>query len=117
LLALTTEQVVGLAAFSAIYPGPGLTPGFFLKDLYVRQSHRGSGLGKQLMGRLATMARDEGIGQIDWTVDADDQRLRQFYETLGGHAVPEKLFYRLSGARLGGVRTGLIPDTLDRADP
>jgi len=49
LLALQQKVAVGLACFSAIYPGPGLTSGFFLKDLYVRHDQRGAGLGRRLM--------------------------------------------------------------------
>jgi Acetyltransferase (GNAT) family len=44
LLAYENERIAGFACFSAIYPGPGLTSGFFLKDLYVRHNRRGSGL-------------------------------------------------------------------------
>src|SRR5438552_4093756 len=57
LLAYENDGIAGLACFSAIYPGPGLTSGFFLKDLYVRHSRRGSGLGKRLMAQLAAIAR------------------------------------------------------------
>jgi GNAT superfamily N-acetyltransferase len=74
--------------------------GFFLKELYVRHHRRRSGLGKKLMARLAALARQEGQGRIDWTVDADDVRLQLFYEMLGGRAVPEKRFFRLTGEKL-----------------
>src|SRR5690242_1943894 len=60
LLAYENERIAGFACFSAIYPGPGLTSGFFLKELYVRHNRRGSGVGKRLMVRLAAMARQEG---------------------------------------------------------
>ena len=100
LLAYENERIAGFACFSAIYPGPGLTSGFFLKELYVRHNRRGSGVGKRLMVRLAAMARQEGHDRIDWTVDTDDLRLQQFYEMLGGRALPEKRFFRIVGARL-----------------
>ena len=100
LLACADDGIAGLACFSAIYPGPGLTSGFFLKELYVRRDRRNSGLGKGLMVRLAAMARQEGHDRIDWTVDASDLRLQQFYEMLGGQALPEKRFFRIAGAQL-----------------
>jgi GNAT superfamily N-acetyltransferase len=100
LLACESGRIAGLACFSAIYPGPGLTSGFFLKDLYVRHDRRNGGLGKRLMARLAAIAVKEGHNRLDWTVDADDLRLQQFYEMLGGQALPEKLFFRVAGAKL-----------------
>lgn len=53
LLALDNEKVVGLACFRALFPGPGLTTGFFLKGFYVRQHRRGRGLGRKLMALIA----------------------------------------------------------------
>ena len=100
LLACENDEIAGLACFNAIYPGPGLTSGFFLKELYVRRNRRSSGLGRRLMARLAAMARQEGHDRIDWTVDADDLRLQHFYEMLGGRALPEKRFFRVTGAKL-----------------
>ncbi|MGY8667764.1 GNAT family N-acetyltransferase [Bradyrhizobium sp. UFLA05-109] len=100
LLAYENDGIAGFACFSAIYPGPGLTSGFFLKELYVRHERRRSGLGKRLVAQLATMARQEGHARIDWTVDADDPGLQRFYEMLGGRALQEKRFFRLAGAKL-----------------
>jgi GNAT superfamily N-acetyltransferase len=100
LIAYENDRIAGFACFSAIYPGPGLTSGFFLKELYVRRNRRRSGLGKRLIARLAAMARQEGHARIDWTVDTDDLRLQQFYETLGGRSLPEKRFFRITGAKL-----------------
>jgi GNAT superfamily N-acetyltransferase len=100
LLGYERDRLAGFACFSAIYPGPGLTSGFFLKELYVRDDWRGSGLGKRLMSRLAAIARLDGHGRIDWTVDADDLRLQKFYEMLGGQALPAKRFFRITGAGL-----------------
>ena len=52
------------------------------------------------MAHLAAMAKQEGHDRIDWTVDADDQRLQNFYEMLGGRALPEKRLFRINGAKL-----------------
>ncbi|MGY8676492.1 GNAT family N-acetyltransferase [Bradyrhizobium sp. UFLA05-153] len=100
LLARENDGIAGFACFSAIYPGPGLTSGFFLKELYVRHDRRRGGLGKRLMAQLAALARHEGHDRIDWTVDADDPGLQEFYEMLGGRALPEKRFFRMAGAKL-----------------
>lgn len=89
--------VVAFAAFAAIFPGPGLRPGLFLKELYVGAAFRGRGLGRRLLREGAKLALDRGYSRIDWTADRNDERLLSFYRDLGGVAVPDKLFFRLNG--------------------
>lgn len=93
-------SVIGFIAFSGIYPGPGLKPGIFLKELYVADSHRKNGIGRALMRALAGIASRRGLSRIDWTADASDTRLLSFYESLGGEPKPDKLFFRLDGEAL-----------------
>jgi GNAT superfamily N-acetyltransferase len=100
LLAQDRGSVLGFAAFAPIYPGPGLLPGFFLKELYVAISARGGGVGVALMRELARLALERGFTRIDFTAARDDRRLRRFYEELGAEAHPEKVFYRLTGEAL-----------------
>lgn len=92
--------LVGFAAFSAIYPGPGLRPGCFLKEIYVAEATRGLGAGKALLAELARLALARGFGRVDWTAARDDQRLLRFYESLGAKQQPEKVFFRLTGEGL-----------------
>ncbi len=92
--------VLGFAAWSAAYPGPGLRPGAFLKELYVAKAARGHGLGRRLMAARAAEARARGLARIDWTADPETPALLAFYDRLGAARRPEKLFYRLDGAML-----------------
>jgi GNAT superfamily N-acetyltransferase len=98
--------IIGFAAFSAIYPGPGLRPGCFLKEIYVVQAARGLGAGKALLAELARLALARGLGRIDWTAARDDERLLRFYEGLGGTRHPEKVFFRLTGEGLARLAEG-----------
>lgn len=109
LVAEDEGSLLGFAAFSPIYPGPGLQPGFFLKELYVSASARGSGIGGALMRELARLAIARGFKRIDFTAAHDDQRLRRFYEELGAAAHPEKVFYRITGDAL--QRLGVDAET------
>lgn len=105
LVAEHNGALIGFAAFSAIYPGPGLRPGFFLKEIYVAEAARGLGAGRALLAELARLALARGLGRIDWTAARDDERLLRFYESLGAVPQPEKVFFRLTGeglARLAG---------------
>jgi GNAT superfamily N-acetyltransferase len=100
LVAERDGAIIGFAAFSALYPGPGLRPGFFLKEIYVAQAARGLGAGKALLAELARLALARGFGRIDWTAARDDERLLRFYEGLGARQHPEKIFFRLTGEGL-----------------
>lgn len=100
ILIAVEERVFGFAAFSAIYPGPGLIPGYFLKEIYVAASHRGRGLGRALIAEIAAMATARGYGRIDWTADRDDPQLLDFYRALGAVEQPKKVFFRLAGDAL-----------------
>jgi ribosomal protein S18 acetylase RimI-like enzyme len=103
LIAKDGSSVLGFAAFTALYPGPYLQPGIFLKELYVGNHHRGLKIGEQLMQHLAKVAVERGLKRIDWTADAEDTRLLKFYDGLGGERKPEKLFYRLDGETLNSL--------------
>jgi GNAT superfamily N-acetyltransferase len=98
--------LVGFAAFSAIYPGPGLRPGCFLKEIYVAEAARGLGAGKALLAELARLALARGLGRIDWTAARDNERLLCFYEGLGATQQPEKVFFRLTGEGLARLAQG-----------
>jgi hypothetical protein len=39
LVAVEQDAVIGFAALGAIFPGAGLRPGLFLKELFVSQQH------------------------------------------------------------------------------
>ncbi|MGV1947407.1 MULTISPECIES: GNAT family N-acetyltransferase [Agrobacterium] len=100
IVAIDQGCVVGFAAFSAIYPGPYLQPGLFLKELYVRSAYRGRGIGRELIAQLAQLALERRLSRIDWTADANDQHLLGFYDNIGGERKPDKIFYRLDGDAL-----------------
>ncbi|CDZ43631.1 GNAT family N-acetyltransferase [Neorhizobium galegae] len=99
-LVAETDRIIAAAAFAAIYPGPGLQPGFFLKELYVAGSERGRDIGTALMKRLAGLAVERGFGRIDWTAARANERLLKFYDELGGDRKEDRIFYRLEGPKL-----------------
>ena len=100
ILVAKTDRIVGMAAFGASYPGPGLKPGFFLKDPYVANAERGKDIGTKLVTRLAALAVERGFGRIDCTAARSNERLLRFYDELGGDRKEDRVFYRLEGERL-----------------
>jgi ribosomal protein S18 acetylase RimI-like enzyme len=103
MLADRGDRLTGLAAFSTIFPGPGISGGFFLKDLYVASTDRGHGVGLALMKALAALAAERGLTRIDWTVAKDNLEAVDFYDRLGGAAQPDRHFYRLAGDALAAL--------------
>jgi GNAT superfamily N-acetyltransferase len=100
ILVARRDDIVGFTAFAAIYPGPGLQPGFFLKELYVANTERGKDTGAALMARLAALAVERGLSRIDWTASRTNEKLHRFYGRLGGEQKDDRIFYRLEGEKL-----------------
>ena len=42
--------------------------GVYLEDLFVRETHRGRGVGKALLAQLAKIAIDNNCGRLEWSV-------------------------------------------------
>jgi ribosomal protein S18 acetylase RimI-like enzyme len=93
-------RLVGYACLAAIYPGPRLTSGFFLKELFVSGSYRSRGIGRELMRGCASLALERGYQRLDFTADHGNAALIAFYEKLGAALKPEKAFYRFDAAAL-----------------
>ncbi len=58
-------------------------PAMFLEDVYVRPQFRDKGIGKALMGEIASMALREGCGALRWEVLQWNQPAIDFYTRLG----------------------------------
>ncbi|HEY1382573.1 MAG TPA: GNAT family N-acetyltransferase [Dongiaceae bacterium] len=95
-----TDAVIGFAIFSAIYPGPGLAAGFFLKEVFVSEACREGGAGTALIQSVARIAVERGFKRVDWTAARNRQRLLAFYDRLGAIRQEDKVFFRLTGDAL-----------------
>jgi GNAT superfamily N-acetyltransferase len=79
--------------------------GIYLEDLYVRPEFRGSGIGRQLLVRLAQLAVERGCGRLEWSVLDWNEPSIGFYRRLGAVAMDDWTVYRVSGdalRKLGG---------------
>lgn len=57
--------------------------GLFLEDLFVRESFRGKGIGKELLAAVARIAVGEGRYGIHWEVLDWNETAVEFYKALG----------------------------------
>lgn len=96
LLAWNGTRLIGLAAYSYVWPAAGVTRSLYLKELYVTEASRRDGVGRLLMQQLCRIASDIGCSRVEWTADTDNAVAQGFYGTLGVAPDPTKLFYRLN---------------------
>ena len=96
----------GFALFFHNYSTFLARPGIYLEDLYVRPPFRGAGIGKELLVRLARLARSRGCGRLEWWVLDWNEPSIGFYEKLGAVPMDDWTVYRVSGAALEGLASG-----------
>jgi GNAT superfamily N-acetyltransferase len=95
LLAWEDEQLVGMAAYSFLWPAAGVTRSLYLKELYVTEEFRRKGIGAFLMQRLCQVAVKHECSRVEWTSDQDNPLAEAFYRRLGIPRNQEKICYRL----------------------
>ena len=80
-------------------------PGIYLEDVYVRPEFRGTGIGRQLLVKLAHLALQRGCGRLEWSVLDWNEPSIGFYRQLGAVAMDDWTVYRVSDdalRKLGG---------------
>jgi ribosomal protein S18 acetylase RimI-like enzyme len=92
-LAIEGDQLAGFAHFR---PFPRTLDGneaCFLDDLWVAEPHRDAGLGRALIGRLCTIARERGWTEVRWVATANNTRAQRLYDRIATNA--KLLTYRI----------------------
>ncbi|MBT2509830.1 GNAT family N-acetyltransferase [Streptomyces sp. ISL-98] len=88
-------DIVGLAAYSYLWPSAGSTHSLFLKELYVRDTLRRQGIGVRLMNELRAIADARpGCSRVEWMTDRVNPDARAFYQALGFEEHEGKVVYR-----------------------
>jgi len=75
--------LVGFAILNPYFPGPRLTHGLFLKELYVTASARSKGVGEKLIEGIRALARERGDTRVIWTTGEQNAGSQRFYDRLG----------------------------------
>jgi GNAT superfamily N-acetyltransferase len=74
--------------------------GLYLEDLYVKQSCRGNGYGKQMLAALARLAVERDCGRFEWSVLDWNTNAIKFYEGMGATMMPDWRICRVTGEAL-----------------
>jgi len=100
LLAWEEDQLAGFAAYSFLWPAVGLSRSLFLKELYVAEAARHTGVGTQLMQALFEIALKQRCSRVEWQTEVANEAARAFYAGLGTPEFTGKVLYRVEGEGL-----------------
>jgi GNAT superfamily N-acetyltransferase len=94
------REVVGCALWFLNFSTWRGVHGLYLEDLYVQPAHRGAGIGRALLARLAGVCAERGLARLEWAVLDWNEPSIGFYRSLGAVTMDEWTVFRLDGAAL-----------------
>jgi GNAT superfamily N-acetyltransferase len=103
MIALRGSRAVGFALYFTTFSTFLCKPGLYLEDLFVEPEHRGHGIGKALLARLAALAVERGCGRLEWRVLDWNAPSIRFYESLGAKLMPEWELVRMTAPEFAAL--------------
>jgi GNAT superfamily N-acetyltransferase len=107
LLACDDARIVGIAAYSYLWPAAGTTSSLYLKELYVRRDVRRAGIGRALMHAVFTIAQERGCSRVEWATEVDNHDAQAFYASLGAPVQNGKVAYRVDDDGIAAIHDHL----------
>jgi GNAT superfamily N-acetyltransferase len=99
-------RAVAFALFFTTFSTFLCKSGIYLEDIFVEPEHRGLGIGKALLRRLAALAIERDCGRFEWRVlDWNTPSIR-FYESLGATLLPEWELVRMTEPEIRALAEG-----------
>lgn len=71
-------------------------PGIYLEDLYVKPEFRSNGIGKALLNKLISIAKEKNYGRVEWCVLDWNKSAIDFYKSIGAVELEEWKIFRLT---------------------
>ena len=71
-------------------------PGIYLEDLYVKPEFRSKGIGKTLLMKIISMAKERDYGRVEWCVLDWNKPAIDFYKSIGAIELEEWKIFRLT---------------------
>jgi GNAT superfamily N-acetyltransferase len=99
----SSGSLLGMAVHYTIPWTFDLKPTLILKELYVSDATRGSGVGQALIKALAQEAKRVGAPRIKWTVLDANVPAQKFYANLGGRCDQEWQSWYLDEAAIAAL--------------
>lgn len=99
-IAYSATEPVGFAVFFHTYSTFLGRSGLYLEDLFVLPEWRGQGVGRRLLGFVASIAVKRDCGRLEWSVLNWNESAIRFYRALGARPMEDWTVYRLAGEAL-----------------
>lgn len=99
-IAYSATEPAGFAVFFHNYSTFLGRSGLYLEDIFVLPEWRGRGLGRALLGYVASIAVTRDCGRLEWSVLDRNEPAIRFYRALGASPMDEWTIYRLTGEAL-----------------
>jgi GNAT superfamily N-acetyltransferase len=96
LLAEEAGHAVGFALIFHTYSTWRGRQGIWLEDLFVLPERRRSGVGRALLDRVVSLAKERRCGRVEWSVLDWNQPAIDFYRSYGANLQDEWRICRLS---------------------
>ena len=100
LVAEHRRSVIGYLLYHFGYDSDRATRNLHIVDLYVEREARGRGVGKTLMVKAASIAREAGAEEMIWSVYHLNSQAGAFYERLGAERISDVFFMRLKAGAI-----------------
>lgn len=71
-------------------------PGIYLEDLYVKPEFRSKGIGKKLLQKIISLAKERDYGRVEWCVLDWNKSAIDFYKSIGAVELEEWKIFRLT---------------------
>ena len=94
------NKEVGFALFFHNFSTFEGKKGLYLEDLFVLPEHRGHGLGKMALKKLAEIARERNCARFEWVCLDWNTPSIEFYKKQGAKAKKEWIIFRMDGEEL-----------------
>jgi len=101
LIARLDNHPVGFALFFHNYSTFLAKPGIYLEDVFVLPEHRGVGVGKALLKRVAQIARERDCGRLEWSVLDWNAPAIEFYKRIGATVMNDWRICRMTQEQFG----------------
>jgi len=96
LIAEFEGKTVGYALFFKNFSTFLGKPGFYLEDLYVKPEMRGKGIGKALLNKIISLAKERNYGRVEWSVLDWNESAIDFYKKIGAKPLDDWTIFRLT---------------------
>ena len=100
IVAACPDGLVGYAIFFSTFSTFLGKAGIWLEDIFVRESHRNCGVGRQLLTAVAKIASERNAGRFEWCVLDWNQNAIDFYKRCGANVLDDWRIVRCEGEQI-----------------